>query len=294
MSVVWALSLWWPRAAASTLARRAVPIAGGLALLVVYSYGTYQRNRVWKDEASLWKDVTIKSPKNGRGWMNYGLTRMRAGDIQGALDCFGRALVRTPRYDILEINLGVADGQIGREAEAEQHFQRAMALAPADALPYYFYARWLQQHGRTQEALIRIRTSVKLNPSNEQAQALLAEFQAVGQRSGDDLAAAEKSIEVNPSAEAYLNLSLRYHQAKRYQDCIRIAKEALKWKADYPEAYNNMAAGYESLGQWDEAIQAAREALRLKPDFQLARNNLAWSESQKDLMVKTSEGIPKR
>src|SRR6202044_651525 len=86
---------------------------------------------------------------------------------------FNRALVFAPFYSVLEINLGVANGQIGRDAEAEQHFQRAMSLAPGDALPYYFYARWLDQRGRAQEALIRIQKSVRLNPSNEAAQALL-------------------------------------------------------------------------------------------------------------------------
>ncbi len=283
MGVVWALALLWRRQTAPAPVRRAALIAGVLGLVGAYGWGTYQRNRVWRDEASLWKDVTIKSPRNGRGWMNYGLTRMSSGDIQGALDAFHRALAFTPSYYVLEINLGIAYGQIRKDAEAELHFERALSLAPVDALPYYFYARWLDQRGRAQEALTRVRTSVTLNPSNEQAQALLAKLQALDRRGDHALADAEKSIAANPSAEAYLNLSLLYHQARRYQDCIRMAQEALRRKPDYPEAYNNIAAGYEAMGRWDEAIEAAREALRLKPDFQLARNNLAWSESQRVL-----------
>jgi protein O-mannosyl-transferase len=294
MGVVWALGLLWRRETAPAPVHRAVLLAVVLGLAAAYGWGTHQRNRVWKDEASLWKDVTIKSPRNGRGWMNYGLTRMSSGDIQGALDAFHRALVFTPSYYVLEINLGIAYGQIGKDAEAELHFERALSLAPVDALPYYFYARWLDQRGRIQEALTRVRTSVTLNPSNEQAQALLAKLQALGQGSDHILAEAERSVATNPSAEAYLNISLLYHQARRYQDCIRMAQEALRRKPDYPEAYNNIAAGYEAMGRWDEAIEAAREALRLKPDFQLARNNLAWSESQKVLAAgKASRSSPR-
>ena len=287
MSVAWALGLLWRRQAAiSTPAMRAALVAAGLVLLVAYSYGTHRRNAVWKDEASLWRDVTLKSPKNGRGLMNYGCTRMSAGDFRGALDYFNRARAYTPFYHLLEVNLAIANGQIGRDAEAEQHFQRAMALAPAEALPYFYYARWLDQHGRSLEALIRIQKSVALNPLNQEAQALLGKVQ--GHWNTDALAEAEKSVAANPGAEAYLNLSLRYHQAKRYQDSIRTANEALRLRSNFPEAYNNIAAGYEAMGRWDEAIQAARNSLSLRPDFQLAKNNLAWSESQKALAAARS------
>jgi protein O-mannosyl-transferase len=96
-----------------------------------------------------------------------------------------------------------------------------------------------------------------------------------------DLAEAEQAAATSPTAESYLNLSLRYHQAQRYADSIRAAREALARKPNMAEAYNNIAAAYEELGQWDQAIEAASAALRLKPDFPLARNNLAWALTRK-------------
>ena len=51
-----------------------VPLAvATAAVLILCASGIYQRNRVWRDEESLWHDVTVKSPHNGRGLMNYGL-----------------------------------------------------------------------------------------------------------------------------------------------------------------------------------------------------------------------------
>lgn len=41
-------------------------------LLSLYGYGTHERNKVWRTDETLWKDVTEKSPKNARGLMNYG------------------------------------------------------------------------------------------------------------------------------------------------------------------------------------------------------------------------------
>ena len=48
---------------------------------------------------------------------------------------------------------------------------------------------------------------------------------------------------------------------------------------DYAEAYNNIAAANASKGDWQEAIRAAELAVRFKPDFPLAWNNLAWARS---------------
>jgi tetratricopeptide (TPR) repeat protein len=275
LSVVWTAGLLCqqiPRAAGVVL---------GLVVLAASAYGAHQRNEVWRDEASLWRDVTIKSPHNGRGLMNYGLTLMGQGNYPGALDYYTRALQYTPNYSILEINLGIVNGAMGREADAELHFQRAMSLAPQDALPYFYYARWLQQKGRTAEALIPVQTALKLNPSQPDAQALERVLQQAGPSVNDSLADAEKALASKPTAEGYLNLSLHYHQAHRFEDCIRAAREALKLTPDCAEAYNDMAAAFEDLRQWDDAIQAASEALRINPGFTLARNNLAYSQAQK-------------
>jgi tetratricopeptide (TPR) repeat protein len=93
--------------------------------------------------------------------------------------------------------------------------------------------------------------------------------------------AAETGVKQNASPENYLNLSLAYSRARRFQESLDAAKNAVRLRPNYAEAFNNEAAAYEDLHQWDDAIAAAREALRLKPDFTLARNNLVYAASQK-------------
>jgi tetratricopeptide (TPR) repeat protein len=92
---------------------------------------------------------------------------------------------------------------------------------------------------------------------------------------------AEAEVKRNATPENFLNLSLMYYRAGRFNDTIATAQVALKLRPGYPEAYNNVSAGHQALGHWDEAITASREAIRLKPDFELARNNLAFAISQK-------------
>ena len=115
--------------------------------------------------------------------------------------------------------------------------------------------------------------------------ATVQRYLASSQNMRDPISAAEYLAQTQPTPDNYLNLSLVYHQNKRYQDSISAAKKAIQLRPNFPEAYNNIAADYEDMHQWDQAIEAAKKALQLRPDFQLAKNNLAWSESQKKLNV---------
>ena len=290
---------------------------GAMALLLaVGAWATYGRNAVWANDENLWLDATLKSPKNGRGLMNYGLTQMAKGNYPRALDYFERALVLTPDYFVLEINLGVAYGATGKLDLAERHFQRALQLAPNEAISHYFYARWLNDVGRRDTALLQAVIAKSLNPDHTAARYLImqihqdsAEPEALRLEAEDFL----KRFPGDPAAtgylarsrerlipkgmppgsapaaqtpqadtpEAHLDRSMALYQQHRYNECIAEAQLALKLRPNYPEAYNNIAAAYNEMHEWDRGIAAASEAVRIKPDFQLAKNNLAWSLSQK-------------
>jgi tetratricopeptide (TPR) repeat protein len=315
LAVSWAIALFLEDIWTSNRRIRPALLACALGVLALYGYGTHVRNTVWRSEESLWQDVVQKSPGNGRGLMNYGLTQLSKGDIAAAYDYFRRASFLTPNYSTLEINLGVAAGALRLDGEAEGHFRRAIALAPQDSQPYFYYGRWLREKARIPEAMSQLRQSTALNQADLDSRYLLMSIYAgqsnwfeLGQVANDvlrlapgdpealrfsgmvrdangQIAAAERQVIAQPTPENYLNLSQLYCQNGRYSDCVSAATQALRLRPNYAEAYNNIAAGYESMGRWDESIAAAQEAIRLKPDFQLARNNLAYALSQRSIQT---------
>ena len=141
LAVCWAAALWLYL---HTIRREIVAVVCGL-LLAVSAWGTIQRNRVWKTEESLWRDVAEKSPLQRPRPTNYGLTLMNRGDYADALDYFTRAQVFTPNYMVLEVNLAIVNGALHKDAEAERHFARALELAPGESVPNYFYSVWLTE-----------------------------------------------------------------------------------------------------------------------------------------------------
>ncbi len=199
---------------------------------------------------------------------------------------------------MLEINLGVANGAVRNNAEAEKHFLRAVQLAPAEAEPRYYFARWLRENGRLPEAATNLRVAVRQNPTHIDSQYLLMQTDADMLDADDLRATANQTLArfpgdgvtsrmarpvpgLQPTPEAYLNQSLAAYQAGRYAECIAAAQKALQLRPGYSDAWNNISAAWNAQGKWDEGIRAGEEAVRLNPSSQLATNNLAWAKSQK-------------
>jgi Flp pilus assembly protein TadD len=247
--------------------RRVAKIALSCAILVILcasGYATFQRNEVWKTEETLWRDVTIKSPQNPRGLMNYGNTLMAKGDFAGALDHFHRALKLAPQYPVLFVNLAIAEGATKQDALAEQHFKEAMRLAPTSPDSYTYYARYLLADGRAAQADTLIRSALSISPTDVTARDLLAQIDQ----------------HETKTPEHFLALSLQRYNEGKFEESIADAQRALTLKPDYAEAFNNMCAANNKLGRFDEAAKACEQALRIKPDFDLARNNLQYARER--------------
>jgi hypothetical protein len=160
--------------------RRWATIAATCAVALCLSasaYATFQRNKVWKTEETLWHDVVLKSPRNGIGLMSYGLQLMAKGDFAGALDYFHRAQHVTPQYPALLINLAIAENATRQSAEAEQHFNEALRLAPSSPGSYTYYARYLLSHSRADEARALLQRALELSPNDVYARELLKQAQ---------------------------------------------------------------------------------------------------------------------
>ena len=263
LAVTWGAWLLIHRLSPTVAARVTVTVL--IVVLTGEIVGVRARNEVWRTDESLWLDVTRKSPTNGRGLMNYGVARMANADFTTAIDHFERAVKFSPNYSLLYVNLGVAYGAVQRRTEAEAAFRRALAIAPDDWRSHSYFARWLDEVGRKDEAFAEAAIAASQNPLDQDARDLAARL-----ASGREI-----------SADGYVTLSLRQYAARQFRESIASAKQALRLRPDYAEAYNNIAAGHNALGEWDEGIAAALEAVRLKPGLAIARNNLAYAQAEK-------------
>ncbi len=103
--------------------------------------------REWPDRRRLDRMVTALAaiadadPADGTAWVNLGNARRTAGDLDGALAAFDRAIQGNP-YDAGAWNdRGIALAAAGKAAEARASYDRAVALDPGAVAPHQNAAR---------------------------------------------------------------------------------------------------------------------------------------------------------
>jgi tetratricopeptide (TPR) repeat protein len=279
-----------------------------IIIFSAYAYGTYQRNQVWFSEETLWKDVTEKSPLNGRGLMNYGLALMARGDYSGAERYFQRGIELWPYYSYLYINMAIVKEATGKIEEAGYYYQKGLEYGKSYPNNYYFYGKHLYHRGKKEEAIGYLQQSVRMSSALVDARYLLMDvlyetkrfeelkslcietlqFLPNDKKASDYLSLAstgksriewlEEVLAQQPTAEGYLDLSLQYYQSSNYEKCIETAQKALQIKPNYAEAWNNICSAYNALNRFREGAAACEQALKIKPDYALAKNNLLWAK----------------
>ena len=284
-----------------------------ISFLGANAFGIHQRNKVWKTEESLWKDVTIKSPKNGRGMMNYGLALMTKGDYANAEIYFNKAAELNPYYSYVYINLGILKNATGDKVAAEQNFKYASELEPNLHNSWYYYADFLINEHRYQEAiecLLKVQEISPnfLNTNNYLLQAYnnlgVSYFNAVQydkailcynralalnpnyELAANNLANANKfksefeNIKTDQEkADFYLNLSLELYNQGLYLKCIDASQKSNEFVPS-ANAFNNICTAYNQLQEYVKAVKACQEAIKLDPSHQLAKVTLSFALQQ--------------
>ncbi len=315
LAVVWSLRLALLH---RTAAVRRAAVAAAVVVLVAAAFGTRERNRVWHTEESLWHDVVLKSPKNPRGLMSYGSVLMTHSNYTDGLYYLQRAAAFRPDDPILQANLGIALGALGRDAEAAAHFQHGVSVARDRWEPYFYYGRWLKAKERWADAATQLKAAINLNKLAYPARYMLMEVyfdsgkwneletltdetlqldanNGVARRFVAETAnrgsAQPRATSAPPTAmpdrraagtpEDLLRQATSDCRAARYDDCLTTARKALDLRPSYAEAYNVIAMALIATNRGDDGIQALRHALAIRPDYETAKKNLAWALAEK-------------
>lgn len=304
LAIVWAIARRLPLQPSIDPARdrRVARWVGGAALVVLglHAASTYQRNKVWRDDETLWADVARKSPRNGRGLMNYGLAHMKRGRLLEARELFQRAQVYNPNYTYLEANLGIVNNALGDSVAAERHFRRALALEPNQPVAHRHYARWLVEHGRGPEGLAHLHRLVGLAPGDAEGRhSLMGLYAATGSETelrslaGETvrLMGSDRVAQIyagggvpftpgTPDGQGWYLLGWSFTQAGRHVDAAQAYRAAVAADSRHAEAWNNLGWTLGKMGFYDLAVPALDKAIALRPGFALARRNLAWVRAE--------------
>jgi protein O-mannosyl-transferase len=213
-----------------------------LMIAAVNTVLTYRRNKIWKDDYTLWGDCIKKSPDKARVNHNFGTALFRIkGKTQEAFYYYNRAISLSKDYADYYNKRGIFYHILGQYQRAIEDYNEAIRLKPHKAEPYYYN-----------------RGTVYYK---------LAQYQ----RAVEDY---DKAISLKPDyADAYSNRGTVYYKLGQYQHAIEDCNEAIRLKPHKAEPYNNRGTVYYKLGQYQRAVEDYDKAISLKPDYADAYNN---------------------
>jgi len=185
--------------------RWSVPLAAAFALFtVLYSLGTVQRNSVWKDDESLWRDVVQQSPDSAVPHYNLACALNARGRIDEAIGEYQAAIKIQPAV-VAYTSLGTAYQSKGLINEAIEEYELAVRLQPGDVNARTFLAAAYAETGALDKAIEQFRTAVQLQPDSANAQYGLGRAYLEKGRPAEAIPYLKSAVKLNPDEPQFSN-----------------------------------------------------------------------------------------
>ena len=137
-----------------------------VALIAVNSVLTFERNKVWKDEFTLWKDVIAKSPHKPRPYVNLAFAYKAVGDPDEAIALYSKAIAVDPNYADAYYNRGLEYYRAGRDSQAFIDASKAIALNAAYAEAYNNRGLIYYNDGKILQAIADYNHAIAIKPDS--------------------------------------------------------------------------------------------------------------------------------
>lgn len=172
---------------------------------ILLAFWTYDRNRIWENEISLWTDIARKAPNKPRAQMNLGIILNKENRMDEAMVYLNRAVQLDPGYDLSHYSLGDALMKTGQYIEASESYARALSIKPQNSLARFNLAKSLAAAGKHQNAVFHYQLAAGKDPFI--------------------------------SHQVYYYMGNSLYQLGKYSEAATAYTKALQEKPDYQEAY---------------------------------------------------------
>ncbi|MDY6905811.1 MAG: tetratricopeptide repeat protein [Thermodesulfobacteriota bacterium] len=252
----------------------------GIALLctatVVSCFWTYQRNRIWTDSISLWKDCIAKAPDNGRPYNGLGGAFQEAGDYEKAQLNFEKAIHLNPDDYRVNNNLGALLLGTGKPMDAIPYFQKALTINPEYHEAYCNLGVALDRINQQEEAIRSFEKALAIYPDYAEAHNNLGSTLLNTGKPQAAIFHFKKAVRINPLyPEAYSNLGLALMNQKKVDQAIGYYQKSLKLSPESANTHFNLGSAYFMKGDIPKAIHHLEQSAAINPASILVLNNLS-------------------
>ena len=223
------------------LKRSWLPAVSLCVVGILFTAWTFERNRVWADEITLYQDSAEKSPQKARPHNNLGAALSRRGRLPEAIEQFRAAIKIKPDYADAHYNLGYALARQGNLEEGIYHFAEALRLQPNNVKAHNNMGVALALQGQYPQAIDHFEAALKINPKD---------------------------------ADVHNNFGYTLKKQGKLDAALQHFSAALKIDPEHTDALNNFGHVLMGRGQHEAAARYFSRALEINPGYQEARRNL--------------------
>ncbi|HJT29641.1 MAG TPA: tetratricopeptide repeat protein [Pyrinomonadaceae bacterium] len=210
------------------------------------------KNQKYANAETLFRYITIHSPKNADAHEYLGWSRLKQGKDVESVEAFLRAEELDNQRASVYHGLGEAYLSEGQNEKAIAALDKALKLQPDEPDILNLAGVALRQSGKLEESEAAFRHITELQPDNYGA---LHELAVTLKMSGRNTDAA---AELTKAASLLL-------QKKQYEETARLAQEAVELDVSNADAHLHLARARIGEGHYDEALLILNEAARLLP-----------------------------
>ncbi|MBT8363715.1 MAG: tetratricopeptide repeat protein [Deltaproteobacteria bacterium] len=245
------------------------------ALIILCAYWTFERNRVWRDQITLWADCIKKSPHKARPYSNLGIALTNKERYDEALRNFLKAIQIKPNFVQAQYNLGILYDKLDETNKAIEHYRIAVKINPNYEKAHNNLGVALLKQDKTDEAIESFRMALQLDPSFAIAHINLGAALSKQDKLGAAVVHFNNALQISSDLpEAQYRLGAALLKQGRTEQGIRHIKRALQIDPDYAEAHNDLGGQLLQQGKIDEALKHLTRALSINPDLVEAHNNV--------------------
>ena len=195
-----------------------ITAAGLVAVLVALGARTALHLPAWRSDAALWEQTLQVNPHSWRGLNNLAVLANQRGDFAAALPLVERSLALRPGYPEALTARGFALQGLGRRAEAEADYRRALAADADQPAVLFLLADLLQQAGRLDESAQVYADLFARRPHHVDARINAGVLAIQRGRLDEAIAHWEAALRADPgNPDAARNLAVARRQAKPAQ-----------------------------------------------------------------------------
>ena len=300
-------------------------------LIALLSFLTFQRNKVWQTDLSLWSDCVEKSPKKSRprislafahsrrgeyalamyqlnealqinpgdyrAYNGRGVLYVREGLYNLAMADYSKALELNKNYEEVYYNLGNLYRSLGQYAEAMKNYNAAVDTNKDYFNVYINRGNLFLKKGYSVEAMNDYQRALLLNPDSEETLCSIGNIYGIEGKYDHAINYYNQALEINPDfAQGYFVRGNAYELSGRIALAFEDYNKVLKFNPRYMEAYYQIGKLFMQGEKYAEALSIYDKALIVEPRYiraYLKKSDIYFTLKMYDAVISESNKVLK-